>query len=92
LTLLAEGKPLHPDVIAALRKPGRKACDDMSKPLVTVDETTEASEIAHLISAHRIKRVPVIRDGRMVGIVSRADLLHALVAETSAPTKGEGPS
>jgi CBS domain-containing protein len=92
LTLLAEGETLNPDFIAALRKSERKARDIMSKPLISVDETTEASEIARLISAHHIKRVPVIRDGRIIGIVSRADLLNALVAEVSAAAKAQGPS
>jgi CBS domain-containing protein len=45
---------------------------------VTINETTETSEIARLLTAHRIKRVPVVRQGRIVGIVSRADLLRAL--------------
>ena len=38
-------------------------------------------EIARLLIAHRIKRVPVVRDGRIVGIVSRADLVQALATE-----------
>ena len=37
-------------------------------------------EIARLLEKHRIKRVPVLREGRVVGIVSRANLLHALSA------------
>jgi hypothetical protein len=48
---------------------------------VTVEEDTPVAEIARLLAAYRIKRVPVVRDGRMVGIVSRADLLRALAAE-----------
>jgi CBS-domain-containing membrane protein len=49
----------------------------MTAPVIRITETTEASEIARLLQEYRIKRVPVVRDGRVVGIVSRADLLHA---------------
>src|SRR5208282_1355932 len=58
----------------------RTARDIMSAPVVTVGEETEVGEIARLLAAHRIKRVPVVRDGRIIGIVSRADLLRALAA------------
>jgi Mg/Co/Ni transporter MgtE len=45
---------------------------------VTVTEDTPVGEIARLLERRRIKRVPVMRDGRIVGIVSRANLLHGL--------------
>jgi hypothetical protein len=44
----------------------------MSAPVVTVGEDTDISEIARLLAAYRIKRVTVVRDGRIVGIGSRA--------------------
>jgi CBS domain-containing protein len=50
----------------------------MTAPVVTVGEETEIDAIARLLTARRIKRVPVLRDGRIVGIVSRADLVRAL--------------
>jgi CBS domain-containing protein len=50
----------------------------MTAPVVTVGEETEIDAIARLLTAHRIKRVPVLRGGRIVGIVSRADLVRAL--------------
>lgn len=50
----------------------------MTAPVVTVGEEAEIDEVARLLTAHRIKRVPVLRDGRIVGIVSRADLVGAL--------------
>ena len=43
-----------------------------------VSEETPVGEIARLLEKRRIKRVPVVRDGRIVGIVSRANLLHGL--------------
>jgi CBS domain-containing protein len=52
----------------------------MSAPVITVDEETSLAEIARLLTTHCIKRVPVVRGCRTVGIVSRADLVRALVA------------
>lgn len=52
----------------------------MSAPLVTVTEDTPVNEAARLLAIHRIKRVPVVRDERLVGIVSRADLLRVVAA------------
>jgi CBS domain-containing protein len=72
LTLLAEGEALHPDFLATLRNLQLTAREVMSAPVVTIIETTEASEIVRLLEQHRIKRVPVVRDDRIVGIVSRA--------------------
>jgi CBS domain-containing protein len=46
--------------------------------VVTIGEETEIDEVARLLTAHRIKRVPVLHDGRIVGVVSRADLVRAL--------------
>jgi CBS domain-containing protein len=84
LALLAEGESLHPDYLASLRSPECLARDVMSSPLVTIGDETDLTEIARLLAAHRVKRLPVIRDGRIIGIVSRADLLRAFVVEREA--------
>lgn len=89
LTLLAEGEQLHPAFLATLREPEQPAREVMSRPVVTVGEDTELSEIAQLLVSHHIKRVPVIRDGRVVGIVSRADIVRAMAAQPI--TKGVAP-
>ncbi len=47
----------------------------MTRDVFTVDEDTPLSNIATLFVRHRIRRVPVVRDGRLVGVVSRPDLL-----------------
>jgi CBS domain-containing protein len=71
--------------------PIRQASEIMAAPVITVGEETEVAEIARLLIAHRIKRVPVLRDGRIVGIVSRADLIRALAAEKPKPAAdGDG--
>lgn len=63
--------------------------DVMTKKLITVKEDTPISDIATVLEERRIKRVPVVRDGHVVGIVSRADLLRGLATakleQTTAP-------
>jgi CBS domain-containing protein len=92
LDLLVEGQALNPDFLAYLKAPNRKATDVMTCPVVTVDPDINVPEIAQLLAKHRIKRVPVVQDGRVVGIVSRADLLRALAehshSQQSASPKG----
>jgi signal-transduction protein with cAMP-binding, CBS, and nucleotidyltransferase domain len=50
----------------------------MSSGVITVSEETPAREVASLMHANNIKRVPVVRDGKLVGIVARSDLIRAL--------------
>lgn len=59
---------------------GRKVEDVMTPDPETIDETTPVDEIVALMERRRIKRVPVMRDGKMVGIVSRANLMQALAS------------
>ncbi|SFP98547.1 CBS domain-containing protein [Tranquillimonas alkanivorans] len=59
---------------------GRHARDVMTKEVVTATPDTHLGEIARLLESRRIKRVPVVEGGRLVGIVSRANLLHAVAA------------
>ena len=81
LDILAEGETLNADFVASLGHSERLARDIMAGPVVTIGEDADAREIARLLQTYRIKRVPVIRNGRVVGIVSRADLLRAMVQE-----------
>jgi CBS-domain-containing membrane protein len=48
--------------------------------MITAGEYATVGEIVQLFETHRIKRVPIVRDGRVVGIVSRANLLQGLIA------------
>ena len=66
---------------------GRHAQDVMTRSVVSVGEDAPLDEIAATLEKHRIKRVPVVTDGKVVGIVSRANLLHGLVATKSAPAR-----
>ncbi len=63
-----------------VRTHGRRAADVMTRDVVTVGEDAALGEVAELLERRRIKRVPVVRDGRLVGIISRADLLRGLAA------------
>jgi CBS domain-containing protein len=64
---------------------GRGAADVMTRDVITVAEDSPVSAIACLLEERRIKRVPVVRDGRLVGIVSRADLLRGLATQPAPP-------
>ena len=86
LSMLAEGEPLSPQFLASLNG-HRTARDIMSAPVVSVTEHTDITEIGKLLATHKIKRVPVIRDERIVGIVSRADLIRALAQQNPRRAK-----
>ena len=66
----------------------RRVEDVMTKQVVTVGELAGLDEIAELMESNGIKRVPVVRDGKIVGVVSRADLLQVL-ASGGAPRDAE---
>ena len=63
---------------------GRTVKDIMSRDVVTVTEETDLAEIATLLETNRIKRLPVVRDGKILGIVTRSNLVRALVASPAA--------
>ena len=60
--------------------------DVMTRDVISVSDTTPLADIAILLEANRIKRVPVVRDGKLVGIVSRANLVRALAMSTGEPS------
>jgi CBS domain-containing protein len=60
------------------RTHGRKVADVMTHDVVSVDADDPLESIVALMEGHRIKRVPVLQGDRVVGVVSRADLLRAL--------------
>jgi CBS domain-containing protein len=61
-----------------LREHSRRVGDLMTREVVSAKPDTLVADIAELLERHRIKRVPIIADGRIVGIVSRANLIQAL--------------
>ena len=90
LTLLAEGEPLSKEFLSTLRNSQRAARDVMSTPVVTVSEDADIAEIGKLFVTLRIKRVPVTRDGRLTGIVARADLVRVVASQHPERPQGEG--
>ena len=50
----------------------------MSKKIISVNEETPVETIAQLMTTHGIKRLPVMREDKVVGIVSRADIVSAI--------------
>lgn len=66
---------------------GRRVDEVMTCDVVTAAEATSLDTVVQLMERHGIKRLPVVRDGKVIGIVSRANLLHALVAVGDAPER-----
>jgi redox-sensitive bicupin YhaK (pirin superfamily)/CBS domain-containing protein len=66
------------------RPPARRARDIMTREVETVAPGTPLAEIAALLEGRGIKRVPVLQQGQLVGIVSRSNLVQALAAQPAA--------
>jgi tRNA nucleotidyltransferase (CCA-adding enzyme) len=66
------------DIIGKVDREGLCVADIMSQQIIAVTEETPVNEIATLLAKHKIKRVPVVRDSKLVGIVSRADIVDAV--------------
>ncbi|HQT75740.1 MAG TPA: CBS domain-containing protein [Rhodopila sp.] len=88
LNLLAEGTDLAPSFLDCIKVENRRIGDLMVSPVVTAAPDTSVSELADLMVDHRIKRLPIVKDGKLVGIVSRADLIHAFARTPDAIVEG----
>jgi CBS domain-containing protein len=75
LRLIAENDMLAADYI---KSHGRKVADIMTRNVITAKPDTPLDEIAVLLEKNSIKRVPIVEDGKIVGIVSRANLIQAV--------------
>ncbi len=78
LGLLAEGEDLSQEFLDYLLQDTRPAADLMAHYVITADEQTTLPQIAELMTSHGVKRIPILRDGRVTGIVSRSDLVAAI--------------
>lgn len=76
LNLLSGGQDLAGAFFASLEDPGESVRQIMGKPAICVDEDASIVEVAELMSKQRVKRLPVLRDGIVVGVITRADLLR----------------
>jgi CBS domain-containing protein len=84
---------LGPGRLAAeyVQASGQKVAQVMTREAKTITPETPIEEVVRLMERHRVKRLPVVQGGKLVGIVSRADLLHALgsVARNLKPAAGD---
>ena len=85
LEMMASTNKLAEDYI---KSHSGKVKDVMTRNVLSVAETTPVGDIALLLETNRIKRVPVVRDGKLVGIVSRANLVQALAMTIDEPPSG----
>ena len=84
----------HPQEAARdyIKSHGRTVKDIMTSPVISVSDTADLAEVAELMETNRIKRVPVLCEGKLVGIISRANLVRALAvmgAQPATPTGGD---
>jgi CBS domain-containing protein len=63
-----------------IKSHAKRVADIMTREVFSVEELATLGEIADLLETKHIKRVPVVHDGKIVGIVSRADLLKVLAS------------
>ena len=70
------------------RTHGAVASDIMTQGAITISPHASAAEVAHLMEERNIRRLLVTESGRLVGLISRADLLRALIAPVEAPEEG----
>jgi CBS domain-containing protein len=68
---------------------GRKVAELMSEKVITASESTPISELATLFERNRIKHVPIVRDGKLVGVVSRSKLTLALASQPASSQHDE---
>lgn len=74
-----------------IKEHGQQAQDVMTVDVVTIGEEEPLGEVAKLLDERRIKRVPVVRAGKLVGIVSRSNLLQGVLAVRQAGGVGPTP-
>ena len=76
--IVSEADLIHLDGGDFLKSHGVKAADVMTKPVIVAKPEMRLNELVSLFDKHGIKRVPVVDHGKIVGIVSRANVLQAL--------------
>ena len=78
LDILAEGEHLSSEFLAAMNGINRPVSKVMRKSLIAVEEHTPLAEVAQTIVRENVRRVLVMREQRLVGIVARRDLVRVL--------------
>lgn len=74
----------HPEAMAEkfTKSHGTKAHDVMARPVVSVEAEADISDVANILDDRGLKRLPVMRDSKLVGIITRRDLVRALARTT----------
>ncbi len=81
LELLTEDEPINLEFLHNLQLGETTAASVMTSPVITRNEQTDLREIVDVMLKHGIKRVPITRKGKIVGIINRRDFLRALIAQ-----------
>jgi len=84
LALLGDGQPLTEPLEALVARPVEQV---MRAPVMTIEAQAPLHEIAEMFRVYDIKRLPVMREGRIAGIVSRSDLVRAMATMVPSPKK-----
>jgi len=71
-----------------ISKSGRIVADIMTRRVIGVEEETPVDEVAQILTSHHFKRVPVMSSGRVVGVVSRADIVRMMASRWVCQTCG----
>ena len=77
--------------VTELPRGARRAKEIMTTPAVTVSADTSVEEVARLMRVHQINRIPVMENERLVGVITRGDVLGALAHIERAPVEVTGP-
>ncbi|HEX5690037.1 MAG TPA: CBS domain-containing protein [Roseiflexaceae bacterium] len=72
-----------------ISKSGQTVADIMSGSVISVSPDTDVEEVSHLLTNRRIRRVPVLQGDKLVGIVSRSDLVKQIAMRWVCPVCGE---
>jgi CBS domain-containing protein len=81
---LADGTDLAPEFLNYVRGGQATARDLMRHDVIAASETTSVADVAEMMMKHDIKRVPILRGGKLAGIVTRADLVKTLARNPNA--------
>ena len=65
---------------AYVREHGRKVVDVMTPTVITASPSASLGEVAELLERNKIKRIPIVADGKLVGIVSWANVVQAVAS------------
>jgi CBS domain-containing protein len=76
--LLTDGAAAARDFV---QSHSRRVAEVMTRPVITAGEETEIAELVRLMEAHGVKRIPIVDRGKVKGIVSRANLVQALLSQ-----------